>query len=74
MYFYTSINLQSIEINTLFTGHNSTNFFVKIIKRMDKTLGSSVVHKAVNASNSRNKDKHNLEKLVLKFTRCNFDV
>ena len=74
--FYTCINLQSIEINTMFTGHNSTNFLDQILKRMDETLGTSIAHKKANKSieASRKEKEPNHEKLVLKFTRCNFDT
>jgi len=76
LYFYTCINLQPIEINTMFTGQNSTNFLDQILKSMDETLGSSVVHETTKDSKemSRKEDNPNREKLVLKFTRCNFDT
>ena len=76
LYFYTCINLQSIETNTMFTGHNSPNFLDQILKRMDETLGTSVVHKKANKSKEayRKEEKPNREKVVLKFTRCNFDT
>ena len=76
MYFYTCINLQPIEINTMFTGNNSTNFLDQILKRMDETLGSSVVHETTNECKEtfRKEENPNREKLVLKFTRCNFDT
>ena len=60
LYFYTCINLQSIEMNTVFTGNNSTNFLDQIIKRMDETLGSSVVLETENESKEMSKKKTNL--------------
>ena len=65
LYFHTCINLQSIERNTTFTGHNSTNFLDQIIKRMDETLRTFVVHETTNDTKemSRKEDNPNREKV-----------